>query len=183
MRSPSSRSSKFIDSAAARCASSSTTEWNPAPGMPGRIVEPGHQFEWAWLLLRWGGREDIARARAAALKLIEVGESARRAQWPRHQQPARRFLAARRRRAAVAADRAAQGRGDRRAPDRRGAVFLDGRGRRRWPACVIWTVPFPACGTTASTRTARSSTSRRPRAASTTWLPQSRKSARSRGSN
>ena len=42
--------------------------------MPGRIVEPGHQFEWAWLLLRWGGVKNT-RARAAALKLIDIGES------------------------------------------------------------------------------------------------------------
>ena len=49
-------------------------DWNPAPGIPGRIVEPGHQFEWAWLLLRWGGAKQ-PRARAAALKLIEIGET------------------------------------------------------------------------------------------------------------
>jgi mannose-6-phosphate isomerase len=48
-------------------------DWNAAPGIDGRIVEPGHQFEWAWLLLRWGGAKH-ARARAAALRLIEVGE-------------------------------------------------------------------------------------------------------------
>jgi mannose-6-phosphate isomerase len=28
-------------------------DWRPACGAPGRIVEPGHQFEWAWLLLEW----------------------------------------------------------------------------------------------------------------------------------
>lgn len=49
-------------------------QWNPASGLEGRIVEPGHQFEWAWLLLRWAGPRNT-RARAAALKLIEVGES------------------------------------------------------------------------------------------------------------
>jgi mannose-6-phosphate isomerase len=48
-------------------------DWNPAPGIPGRIIEPGHQFEWAWLLLRWGGAKNT-RARAAALKLIDIGE-------------------------------------------------------------------------------------------------------------
>ena len=25
-------------------------DWSPLPGDPGRIVEPGHQFEWVWLL-------------------------------------------------------------------------------------------------------------------------------------
>ena len=49
-------------------------DWNPAPGVEGRIIEPGHQFEWAWLLLRWGklaGRDD---ATTAALRMIEIGE-------------------------------------------------------------------------------------------------------------
>ncbi|MCF6322311.1 MAG: AGE family epimerase/isomerase [Rhizobiaceae bacterium] len=27
--------------------------WEPAPGANGQIVEPGHQFEWAWLFVRW----------------------------------------------------------------------------------------------------------------------------------
>lgn len=26
------------------------TDWSPAPGEEGRLVEPGHHFEWAWLL-------------------------------------------------------------------------------------------------------------------------------------
>jgi mannose-6-phosphate isomerase len=38
--------------------------------VPGRIVEPGHQFEWAWLLLRSGSEA----ARAAALALVSLGE-------------------------------------------------------------------------------------------------------------
>lgn len=49
-------------------------DWAPMPGVEGRIVEPGHQFEWAWLLTRWGvmrGRKD---AIAAAGKLAQLGE-------------------------------------------------------------------------------------------------------------
>ena len=49
-------------------------DWNPAPGVDGRIIEPGHQFEWGWLLLRWGrlaGRDD---AIAAALRMIAIGD-------------------------------------------------------------------------------------------------------------
>jgi mannose-6-phosphate isomerase len=49
-------------------------EWKFAEGVKGRIVEPGHQYEWAWLLLRWAG-DKHAKARAAALRLIEVTEA------------------------------------------------------------------------------------------------------------
>ncbi len=49
--------------------------WKPVAGTMGRIVEPGHQFEWAWLLLRWGG-EVQSDAHRAALRLIEIGEQA-----------------------------------------------------------------------------------------------------------
>ena len=40
-------------------------DWNPLEDAAGGLVEPGHQFEWAWLLHRWGrarGREDAAEA-------------------------------------------------------------------------------------------------------------------------
>ena len=36
-------------------------DWRPLAGLTGRLVEPGHQFEWAWLLERWSrlrGRAD-----------------------------------------------------------------------------------------------------------------------------
>ncbi|MDR6627115.1 AGE family epimerase/isomerase [Caulobacter segnis] len=49
-------------------------DWSPMPGVEGRLVEPGHQFEWAWLLLRWSqitGRED---ARSNALRLIAIAD-------------------------------------------------------------------------------------------------------------
>ena len=49
-------------------------EWRRVEGLAGRIVEPGHQFEWAWLLLRWGWARGRGDAIAAALRLIEVGE-------------------------------------------------------------------------------------------------------------
>jgi len=47
--------------------------WNPAPGLAGRLIEPGHQFEWAWLLLKspWAQVDSI---KSVALRLIEVGE-------------------------------------------------------------------------------------------------------------
>ena len=49
-------------------------DWSFEPSVDGRIVEPGHQFEWAWLLERWSrlrGRED---AHKAALRLFEIGQ-------------------------------------------------------------------------------------------------------------
>jgi mannose-6-phosphate isomerase len=65
--------SKFIDAKSGALREFFDAEWNPAEGVQGRIVEPGHQFEWAWLLLRWGGASN-PRARAAAIKLIDIGE-------------------------------------------------------------------------------------------------------------
>ncbi len=50
-------------------------DWQPAPGVPGRLVEPGHQFEWAWLLLRSENRHP-GPLREAALRLIDIGEQA-----------------------------------------------------------------------------------------------------------
>ncbi len=46
------------------------TQWRPAPGDEGRVTEPGHQFEWCWLLHRLQqqtGRDALALARAVRL--------------------------------------------------------------------------------------------------------------------
>jgi mannose-1-phosphate guanylyltransferase/mannose-6-phosphate isomerase len=48
-------------------------DWTVAPGTLGRIVEPGHQFEWAWLLERWSRRRGRDDAHRAALRLFGVG--------------------------------------------------------------------------------------------------------------
>ncbi len=50
-------------------------DWNPMPGEQGRIAEPGHQFEWAWLLVRWGLLRNRADAVAAARRLIAIGDA------------------------------------------------------------------------------------------------------------
>jgi mannose/cellobiose epimerase-like protein (N-acyl-D-glucosamine 2-epimerase family) len=47
--------------------------WRPATGISGRIVEPGHQYEWAHLLLRWAGVENDRTLRAAC-RLIDNAE-------------------------------------------------------------------------------------------------------------
>jgi mannose-6-phosphate isomerase len=64
---------KFIRPANGALGEAFAGDWQPAPGVAGRIVEPGHQFEWAWLLLRSESRHPGA-LREAALRLITIGE-------------------------------------------------------------------------------------------------------------
>ena len=47
--------------------------WAPLEPEGGRITEPGHLFEWSWLLERWWRRSGDRRARAAALSLFVSG--------------------------------------------------------------------------------------------------------------
>lgn len=53
-------------------------DWAPQRGEAGKIVEPGHQFEWAWLLLRWTRIAPhhplMVPARVAAMRLLHIGE-------------------------------------------------------------------------------------------------------------
>ncbi|MFD1952433.1 AGE family epimerase/isomerase [Sphingomonas arantia] len=39
------------------------------------VVEPGHQFEWAWLLIRWGTLRNRPDAIAAARRLVDLAEA------------------------------------------------------------------------------------------------------------
>ena len=48
-------------------------DWSFEPGVDGRIVEPGHQFEWAWLLERWSRLRNRDDAHQAALRLFQIG--------------------------------------------------------------------------------------------------------------
>jgi mannose/cellobiose epimerase-like protein (N-acyl-D-glucosamine 2-epimerase family) len=66
--------SRFIDSASGALREQFDEHWLPAAGIAGRIVEPGHQFEWAWLLLRWGSSA-AAGAQQAAVRLTQIAES------------------------------------------------------------------------------------------------------------
>lgn len=49
--------------------------WELAAGPKGNVIEPGHQFEWAWLLERWSKIADSANAYRMARRLFEVGAS------------------------------------------------------------------------------------------------------------
>lgn len=66
---------KFIRRGSGSLGESFMADWCPAPGVAGRIVEPGHQFEWAWLLLRSESRHP-GPLRELALRLIAIGEQA-----------------------------------------------------------------------------------------------------------
>ncbi|MET3528108.1 AGE family epimerase/isomerase [Phenylobacterium koreense] len=47
--------------------------WGVAGSDDGRLVEPGHQFEWAWLLARWGRQYDRADVVEAGRDLYRAG--------------------------------------------------------------------------------------------------------------
>lgn len=49
-----------------------TADWVALAGETG-LIEPGHQFEWAWLLERWGSMRSDEAARQAARRLFAVG--------------------------------------------------------------------------------------------------------------
>jgi mannose/cellobiose epimerase-like protein (N-acyl-D-glucosamine 2-epimerase family) len=44
---------KFIDPANGALREFFADDWSPVPGVEGRICEPGHHYEWAFLLDRW----------------------------------------------------------------------------------------------------------------------------------
>jgi len=50
-----------------------TAQWTPAAGDRGRLVEPGHQFEWAWLLARYARLRQDPGSRAVAFQLYDWG--------------------------------------------------------------------------------------------------------------
>lgn len=65
--------SRFIDPEGGFLREFFDADWRPAAGDDGRQVEPGHQFEWAWLLERWGRARGDAAARADARRLFQSG--------------------------------------------------------------------------------------------------------------
>ncbi|HLZ77492.1 AGE family epimerase/isomerase [Phenylobacterium sp.] len=63
---------RFIDPATGALREFFDERWRALEG-EGGLVEPGHQFEWAWLLDRWGRSRRDERALAAARRLFETG--------------------------------------------------------------------------------------------------------------
>lgn len=48
--------------------------WLAMPDDSGRIIEPGHQFEWAWLLKRWGDLRGRSDSHDASRVLVHQAE-------------------------------------------------------------------------------------------------------------
>ncbi|MET3528602.1 AGE family epimerase/isomerase [Phenylobacterium koreense] len=64
---------RFIDPSRGYLREHFDADWRPARGDLGRIVEPGHQFEWSWLLARWFRLSGDKRALEAAKLLFQHG--------------------------------------------------------------------------------------------------------------
>jgi mannose-1-phosphate guanylyltransferase/mannose-6-phosphate isomerase len=63
----------FIDAERGFAREFFNSAWRPADGDDGRLVEPGHQFEWAWLLKRWSRISGDPAAAEAAKRLYAAG--------------------------------------------------------------------------------------------------------------
>lgn len=63
---------RFIDPDSGALSEFFDRDWRRLSG-EGGLIEPGHQFEWAWLLDRWGVARGRAEARTVARRLFEVG--------------------------------------------------------------------------------------------------------------
>ncbi|WP_420479186.1 AGE family epimerase/isomerase [Brevundimonas sp. FT23028] len=64
---------RFIDAEAGFLREFFDADWRPATGGDGRLVEPGHQFEWAWLLSRHALTRNDPSAMEAARRLYGHG--------------------------------------------------------------------------------------------------------------
>jgi mannose-6-phosphate isomerase len=65
--------SRFIDPEDGFLREHFTEDWEPALGVRGRLVDPGHQFEWAWLLARWARQRHDKNAERVARRLFATG--------------------------------------------------------------------------------------------------------------
>ncbi len=66
---------KFIDPVSGGLREFFKADWTPFDGEQGRIMEPGHQFEWSWLLIRWAKARNSAEALSKARRLYEIGRT------------------------------------------------------------------------------------------------------------
>ena len=64
---------RFIDPAGGFLREYFDADWTLADGDDGRLIEPGHQFEWAWLLARYGRSRGDRAVIADARRLYAFG--------------------------------------------------------------------------------------------------------------
>lgn len=64
---------RFIDARYGYLREFFQSDWSPALGADGRLIEPGHQFEWAWLLVRYGHARSDTTALDDAWRLYASG--------------------------------------------------------------------------------------------------------------
>lgn len=65
--------STFIDEGRGCLYEFFSEDWSRAAGSDGRLVEPGHQFEWAWLLARFARKRSNAHVLGVARRLYAFG--------------------------------------------------------------------------------------------------------------
>ena len=65
---------KFLDPKTGALREFFDGDWNPMAGDEGRVLEPGHQFEWAWLFLRWSQKTGEHKYADAAHRLMDIAE-------------------------------------------------------------------------------------------------------------
>ena len=65
---------RFLDRQTGAIRERFAADWSQLGPSAGPVVEPGHLFEWAWLLLRWSHSSPGAASRAAE-RLVEIGET------------------------------------------------------------------------------------------------------------
>lgn len=63
---------RFIDSRTGALPELFDADWRALQGEAG-LIEPGHLFEWAWLLKRWGDRRGLSQIETIARRLFECG--------------------------------------------------------------------------------------------------------------
>jgi mannose-6-phosphate isomerase len=64
---------RFVDPRSGAVREFFDADWRALDDRTGGLLEPGHQFEWAWLLDRWGRARAHAAALAAARRLFAAG--------------------------------------------------------------------------------------------------------------
>jgi mannose/cellobiose epimerase-like protein (N-acyl-D-glucosamine 2-epimerase family)/glycosyltransferase involved in cell wall biosynthesis len=65
---------KMIEPATGALREFFAADWTPAPGIAGLICEPGHHYEWAFLLHRWARHAACGKTEAAA-RLVAFADS------------------------------------------------------------------------------------------------------------